>query len=253
MEWRDRKVAWRSGRCDRTGAARVSVEESDSAQRAVGYWAIGWVVAQFASLLVISAAGSGSDAGDIPIPLLGVATLASWSVLVAMLVFFSRRVGAADFVVDYQVSVKVSDAVFIPVGVFTQLVAVPVLYAPLRSVWPDTFSDARIQDNARDLVDRAGGFSTVVLILMVVIGAPIVEELVYRGFLQRWLSTRLTRVASWLLVAGLFTVIHLRPVEYPGLALFALAVGAAAHVTGRIGAPIALHVGFNATGLLLTF
>ncbi|MEP6296232.1 MAG: CPBP family intramembrane glutamic endopeptidase [Ilumatobacter sp.] len=231
----------------------MSAERSDGAQLAVGYWAIGWVTAQFAALLVISAAGSGSDGTDIPIPLLGVATLVSWSVLVVMLVVFSRRVGTGSFLVDFQVSAKVGDALFIPVGVFIQLVTVPLLYAPLRSLWPDTFSDARIQDNARDLVDRAGGFSTIVLILMVVIGAPIVEELVYRGFLQRWLATRFTRIASWLVVAGLFTAIHLRPVEYPGLALFALAVGAAMLVTGRIGAPIALHVGFNAAGILLAF
>lgn len=231
----------------------MTAEQSVTALLAVGYWAIGWVVAQFASLLVFSAAGFGSDAADIPIPLLGVATLTSWSALVAMLAVFSRRVGTGDFLTDYQVSAKFSDALFLPVGACIQLVAVPLLYAPLRSSWPDTFSEARIQDNARDLVDRAGGFSTIVLIVMVVIGAPIVEEVVYRGFLQRWFAARFTRVASLLVVAGLFTAIHLRPVEYPGLALFALAVGVAALVTGRIGASIALHVGFNATGLLLAF
>lgn len=231
----------------------VSAEKSDVAYSAVGYWATGWVIAQFASLLVISAVGSGSHATDIPIPLLGVATLVSWSLLVVMLVVFSRRVGTGSFLTDFQVSAKVGDALFIPVGVFIQLVAVPLLYAPLRSFWPDTFSDARVQDNARVLVDRAGGFSTIVLFVMVAIGAPIVEELVYRGFLQLWLATRFTHIASWLLVAGLFTTIHFRPVEYPGLALFALAVGAAMIVTGRIGAPIALHVGFNAAGLLLAF
>ncbi|WP_040495353.1 CPBP family intramembrane glutamic endopeptidase [Ilumatobacter nonamiensis] len=154
---------------------------------------------------------------------------------------------------DYQVWAKPRDALLFPVGVFIQLVAVPVLYAPLQSIWPGTFSDAKIQDNARDLADRAGGLSTVVLIMMVVIGAPIVEELVYRGFLQRYLATRFTRAASWLLVAGLFTAIHLRPVEFPGLAVFSLAVGAAALVAERIDAPIALHIGFNAAGLLLAF
>ncbi|MEP1122803.1 MAG: CPBP family intramembrane glutamic endopeptidase [Ilumatobacter sp.] len=78
----------------------------------------------------------------------------------------------------------------IPDGVFIQLVAVPLPYWPVRSVWSNTFSDERFHGNARDLVDRAGGFATVVLIVMVAIGAPIVEELVCRGFLQRSLATR---------------------------------------------------------------
>jgi membrane protease YdiL (CAAX protease family) len=56
-----------------------------------------------------------------------------------------------------------------------------------------------------------------------------------------------------LCTAGLFTLIHFRPVEYPGLAAFALIVGAAALVTGRLGPAIAIHIGFNATGLLLAF
>ena len=60
----------------------------------------------------------------------------------------------------------------------------PLVYVPLRAWWPDTFSDDRLEETARDLVDRADGAAVVVLVLVVVIGAPIVEELVYRGLLQ---------------------------------------------------------------------
>ena len=52
----------------------VSAEKPAVAYSAVGYWAAGSVIAQFASLLVISGVESGSHATDIPIPLLGVAT-----------------------------------------------------------------------------------------------------------------------------------------------------------------------------------
>lgn len=231
----------------------VTTDKSGAATLAVGYWAVGWVVAQFASLLAITTVGSGGDPNELPISLLGVATLASWSVQLVMLATFSRRVGSGDFRKDYGVLATRRDVLGFPVGVAIQLVAVPLLYAPLRAIWPSTFSDARVQDSARDLADRAGGLSTVALIAMVAVGAPIVEELVYRGFLQRWLAPRFTRLTSLLVVAGLFTVIHLRPVEYPGLAVFSLAVGTAALVTGRIGAPIALHVGFNAAGLVVAF
>ena len=57
----------------------------------------------------------------------------------------------------------------------------PLVYVPLRAWWPETFSDDRLEETARDLVDRADGAAVVVLVLVVVVGAPIVEELVYRG------------------------------------------------------------------------
>ena len=41
------------------------------------------------------------------------------------------------------------------------------------------------------------------------------------------------------------------PVEYPGLFVFGLVAGACLLVTGRLGMPIATHVAFNVTGLLL--
>ena len=127
------------------------------------------------------------------------------------------------------------------------------IYLPLRAVWPDVFSDQRLEQNATDLADRASGISILILTLMVVIGAPIVEELVYRGMLQTPLSTRFHPVLVWLFVAALFTGIHFRPVEYPGLFVFALVVGACALLTDRLGMSIVVHIAFNATGLALAF
>ena len=60
-----------------------------------------------------------------------------------------------------------------------------------------------------------------------------------------------TPVAGWLTTAAVFTIVHFRPVEYPGLAVIALIVGAAAMRTRRLGLPIAIHFGFNAAGLAL--
>ena len=54
-----------------------------------------------------------------------------------------------------------------------------------------------------------------------------------------------------LFVAILFTLIHFVPVEYPGLFVFALVVGACAAISDGLSLPIFVHVGFNATGLLL--
>ena len=124
------------------------------------------------------------------------------------------------------------------------------MYLPLRAWWPETFSDDRLEETARDLVDRADGATVVVLVLVVVIGAPIVEELVYRGLLQGSFVTRISEVPALLAGAAWFAIIHFRPVEYPGLFVAGLVFGMCALTTGRLGMSIVTHAAFNATGLL---
>ena len=105
----------------------------------------------------------------------------------------------------------------VPIGVLTQLVLVPLVYLPLERLWEDVFTEERLTENAKDLVDRASGGSMVLLVLMVCIGAPIVEELVYRGLLQGSFAARVNHVPAWLAASALFALVHFRPVEYPGL------------------------------------
>ena len=113
------------------------------------------------------------------------------------------------------------------------------------------FADAELKRNAEGLVDRAGGLMTVLLFVLVVFGAPIVEELFYRGLLQRSLLARWNDTFVVVGVAALFAFVHFRPVEYPGLFVFGLIVGTCAQITGRLGMSIAVHIGFNLTGLVL--
>ena len=128
---------------------------------------------------------------------------------------------------------------------------IPAIYIPLRAVWPDVFDDDALTETAKDLVDRADGGLIVVLFVLVVVGAPFVEEVVYRGLLQRPLLDRLPAVPVVIGVAAVFALIHFRPVEYPGLFAAGLVFGVCAWRTGRIGMAIAAHVAFNATGLAL--
>ena len=68
----------------------------------------------------------------------------------------------------------------IPTGVFTQVVLVPLLYLPIFWI----FGHRDLSQDAKDLTNKANGAGVVLLILLVVIGAPIVEELFFRGFLM---------------------------------------------------------------------
>jgi membrane protease YdiL (CAAX protease family) len=217
---------------------------------AVAAWAFGWFVGLgVVSLLVLAALGVEGD--EYSIAELGLATLAGYLVFGAALWFTSARHGSGDVVADYAIGFRPIDLVGLPVGVLAQLLLIPAVYVPLRAVWPDTFSQSELEERAQDLADKAGGFDTVLLVLLVVVAAPVVEELVYRGLLQRSLRSRLGAAASFLVVAAWFTVIHLSPVEYPGLFAVALVFGAGVLVTGRLGWSLCAHAAFNLTGVVL--
>lgn len=200
-------------------------------------------------VLILLAGGSLGD--DLTIPQLAMATAGMWGVFLTMLVVVSRRFGTGDVRADLGVSFRLVDLIGVPVGVGTQFVLVPLLYWPLRELWPDTFDPDRIEERARELADKAGGVNTILLVLVVVVGAPIVEELVYRGLVQRSVSVATGAASGLLLASILFSLIHFSPVEYPGLFLAGLVFGLGLTLTGRLGPAIVTHAAFNAAGLAM--
>lgn len=227
----------------------TSVDATIDVGPAVGTWAITWVLGNVVAAPLILIAMGASLGDELTIPQLTAVSVGVWAIFAIGLFFASRRFGSGSFVTDYAVGFRPIDLIGVPVGVVTQVALIPLLYLPLRGIWPDTFSDERIEERAQELADRAGGWSTVLLVLVVVVGAPIVEELVYRGLLQRSTS-RAIGVAGGLVITSLFfALIHFSPVEYPGLFVAGLVFGACVVVTGRIGPAIVTHAAFNATGL----
>jgi membrane protease YdiL (CAAX protease family) len=222
------------------------------ASTAVTTFLIAWVLAQFASFAVLGALGAaGEPTATISIPVLGTALLVTWAVYVGSMWVSSRQSGSGDFIGDYAVRFRPIDSAGLVIGALSQLVLVPLVYLPLQEFWPETFDDEKVQETAKDLVDRASGGSALLLVGLVVVGAPLVEELFYRGLLQGPLAARYNPAVVVIGVAAVFALIHFRPVEYPGLFAFGLVLGVCALRTGRLGMPIAAHVGFNAAGLVV--
>lgn len=174
--------------------------------------------------------------------------VASWTCLLVAL-WTACRMQAVDFRTMFGLSFRWIDLIGIPAGVLTQMILVPVIYVPLRAIWPSTFDSSALEETAKDLVDSAGGWKTVLLVLVVVVGAPLVEELVYRGLLQRSASARFGPVVGLSAASIFFGLIHFRPVELPGLALAGVVFGFMLLRTGRLGASIITHATFNATGI----
>lgn len=216
---------------------------------AVMTWVATWLLGQVLFVVVTLIAGAdGSD--PIPIPTLALGMIATWTAALAGLWWASVREGSGDPRVDYALEIELVDVVAIPVGVLAQLVLIPVAYVPLRWMWPSVFSEDRLEETARDLVDRAGGTTIVLLVFVVVVGAPIVEELLYRGLLQASFAARISDPLALVAASVWFAVIHFRPVELPGLFLAGMVFGGCFLLTGRLGTAVVAHASFNLTGLL---
>jgi membrane protease YdiL (CAAX protease family) len=218
---------------------------------AAGAWTIAWIVGSVVLAPIVIVATGASIGDDLSIPRLLAVAVTGWVAFLVALVVVSRRSGSGDVRRDLAVRFRPIDLIGIPVGVLTQLFLIPLVYVPLRWQWPETFSDQRLEERAQDLADRAGGLTTVLLVLIVVLGAPVVEELVYRGLLQRSLASVVTPGPALCFTALWFALIHFSPVEYPGLFVAGLVFGGGVVVTRRLGMGILTHAAFNACGLAI--
>lgn len=137
-------------------------------------------------------------------------------------------------------------AVDVPMGIASglalQLVLVPLLYVPI--FW--LFGDQDVEEAARSLVGRAdGGFDVMALVLVTVIGAPVVEEIFFRGLLYGALADQHTRSLAIAMSATIFAATHLQFLQFPALLLVGVVHAMLMARTGRIGTAIWSHVAFN--------
>jgi membrane protease YdiL (CAAX protease family) len=218
--------------------------------QAATLWLGTWLGGQLLAGAVLAASGYTST-NDAPVWVTVVGAACQWAVMIGGLVFISRQRGTGSLVVDFGFSLRPVDLLGIPIGVLAQLVLVRLVTWPFEQAWPGTFSRKAVEKSARDLYQSADGAWKLALVAIVVIGAPLVEELVYRGLLQGAFIRRLNDWLAVVAVAAIFALIHFKPVEYPGLFAFGLVVGICAWRTGRLGLGIITHVAFNATGLAL--
>ena len=89
------------------------------------------------------------------------------------------------------------------------------LYWLLDRLLPWNLGD--VSSQARTLTDRAGSDAEIVLlVLMVVVGAPIIEELFFRGLLMRSIQARWNDGLALVVSALFFSLVHFQPLQFPG-------------------------------------
>lgn len=136
-------------------------------------------------------------------------------------------------------------------GAASGLILVPLLYLLLLSVGViDQETLDRLSDPAERLLDTAPGWSFLLLVLLVGLGAPLMEECFFRGFVQPAAVRRFGSVAGVVGTAAVFAAAHFQMLQFPALFLFGLLLGLLAHLSGRIGPCVVAHIVFNALTLV---
>jgi membrane protease YdiL (CAAX protease family) len=218
-------------------------------QAAAG-WGAAYVIGALVGTAVLSSSGHEkvSEAG--PWWILA-SSICLWVPMLVVTIVLGRRYGTGRPDVDYGFSFRTADLMGVPIGIALQLVVLQLVYWPLHELWPGTFDPDEVERRAREIWDSASGFGVVVLVVVVVLGAPVVEELVYRGLLQGALVRRVGPALGLVAAAAWFAVVHQQLVELPGLFLVGLAFGGCMLATRRLGMSVLTHMAFNATGLVM--
>lgn len=220
-------------------------------------WGLGEVLAAVVATFVVS-----TLLGGLVLALAGVDTSDEASLVVIALVQTTLWVGMLGAVVavlrrgggdprrDLGLRARLGDVPLgVALGVACQLLLVPVVSWPwVRLLGQDS---SELREPACRLADKADDpVGVVLLFLITVVGAPIVEELFFRGFAQRAAVARLGRPLGVGLTSVLFGLVHFQPLQLPALVAFGVVLGVLADRTGRLGPSIVTHMAFNATTIV---
>lgn len=219
-------------------------------------WGLGDVVVGFAVALVASTVLASvwlalAGATELGLAGLAVAQVGLWGGFLGAPWYASRRKGSRSFGRDFGFAFRPRDAlVGIPIGLACQFGLVPLIYVPLAR-----FIDTDELDRpVRELVDRAPGWTFFLLAAAVVIGAPVIEELFYRGLMLRAFQYRIGRAPAVAASSVWFGATHFQPLQFPALAAFGAVLALVTLRANRLGPAIWAHVSFNgATMIVLAF
>ncbi|MFP5317870.1 MAG: CPBP family intramembrane glutamic endopeptidase [Acidimicrobiia bacterium] len=219
-------------------------------------WGLGEAILGFVVGLVLSSLfasiwlGAGRDTEELSLGGQAFASIGLWTGLVGAVVYSARRKGSGSVREDFGLDARPVDLLVGGVaGVGAQVVLVPVVALLLRPL----LGEPDVSGPVEDLVDSARGIGVAGLFLFIAVGAPVVEELFFRGLVLRSLRRRAGTVVAVIGSSVLFGLAH--PQDLPGdalaLVMISLAVLASLFAvlvirTGRLGPAIVAHAVFNA-------
>lgn len=174
-----------------------------------------------------------------------------WIGLVGAAVWWSRTSGTGSLVRDYgyRVGAWWDIPAGIALGLACQYGVIPLLYLPFERA-NSKLAHQLSQPTQKTVGAAHSSVPVIVLLLFLAVGAPLVEELFFRGLLLRSLSYWTNPVVGVLGSGLLFGLAHFEKLQFAGLALFGIILGAVAWRLQRLGPTIAAHMAFNTVAVL---
>lgn len=186
----------------------------------------------------------------------------NWYVISSLLGLWAGFLGAPALALRYAgpfrrhlgLAFRPIDLLGIPLGIGLQII-VGLAYQPFLKHLQHF--NAPIQK----LTGGSHGTSYVLILAMTAVGAPIVEEIFFRGLLFRSLAGFATslgtpKARNWGIVGAmvldglLFGAAHGELAQWPGLAFVGIMLSLIYYVSGRLGMNILTHVAFNSVALV---
>jgi membrane protease YdiL (CAAX protease family) len=160
--------------------------------------------------------------------------------------YLSESRGSGSLAADVGLIIKPSDWWGVFAGMGLQ-VAIAVATAPIIVwFWPDgppTQGVAGVAESSETIVEQLA------VLAVIAVGAPIIEEIIFRGMLLSVLSRSLRKWPAILISAAIFATVHLLDPDaiavVPGLFLLGIALGWVALRRGDLSLAIAMHSGIN--------
>lgn len=211
-------------------------------------WGLGEVVIGFVLSQVLAATAAllylaVTDAKRASVAVLIVSQPALWVGLGLTPVWASRRKGSSSLAKDFGLSLRSRDVgVGIFAGLLSQFVLIPLLYLPFRSL----LEGRDLEGDAQRIAKMAEPAELAILGVLFVVGAPLVEELFFRGLLLRSLTRHFSSIAALVLSSAVFALVHFEPIQIPALFVVGLVFGGLTLHSGRLGPALWAHGAFNA-------
>ena len=177
-----------------------------------------------------------------------------WVGLYATCVLSSRRYGTGRVRADFRWRFKREDLWIAFVAAIVARCVAAVVLVPFVHVAQKVGNP----DKSLYAITNLGTWGWFVLVVFTCVGAPLIEELFFRGLLQGQLVERLGVGFGIVATAIVFGAVHIA--NDPGVAglLLALTVGAGGivfgvvrHLTGRLGTSTLTHAMFNAAAVII--
>lgn len=208
------------------------------------------VAAAVAEAVVHYRAGTGAP---LPVGVTAADLVGLWAGLVGAALWWSRVHGTGSLAADF--GLRIGAWWDVPLGVVVGLASqyglIPLLYLPFERF--DRHLAHRLgQPTQREVGAVHTSAGVVVVLLFLAVGAPVVEELFFRGLLLRSLSAWAGPVVGVVGSGLLFALAHFETLQFAGLAAFGLVLGAMAQKLRRLGPTVAAHLAFNAVAVLTT-